>query len=71
MIYILYFIKLHNKPTPISSFPKEKTEGLPWQCLGLRASTARGTGSIPGWGTKIPQAVCHGQEKKRERENRG
>ena len=28
------------------------------QWLGLRASTAGGTGSIPGQGTKIPQAVC-------------
>ena len=23
----------------------------------------RGLGSIPGWGTKIPQAVQHGQKK--------
>ena len=27
------------------------------QWLGLRASTAEGLGSIPGRGTKIPQAV--------------
>ena len=25
------------------------------QWLGLRALTAKGTGSISGWGTKIPQ----------------
>ena len=36
------------------------------QWLGLRASTAGGTGSIPGPGTKIPHAM---QKKKREREN--
>ena len=32
------------------------------QWLGLRAFTARGTGSSPGWGTKILQAVWHGQK---------
>ena len=25
--------------------------------LGLRAFTAKGLGSIPGWGTKIPKAA--------------
>ena len=25
-----------------------------------------GPGSIPGWGTKIPQATGHGQKKKKE-----
>ena len=34
------------------------------QRLRLRASTAGGTGSIPGWGTKIPHAVLCGQKKK-------
>ena len=28
------------------------------QWLGLRAFTAVVLGSIPGWGIKIPQAVC-------------
>ena len=49
-------------------FPSENTQplGIPWQSsgLGLGAFTARGPGSIPGWGTKIPQAVRHGQKKK-------
>ena len=27
------------------------------QWLGLHAFTAKGPSSIPGWGTKIPQAV--------------
>ena len=31
------------------------------QWLGLLTFTAEGTGSIPGWGTKIPQAVRPGQ----------
>ena len=34
------------------------------QWLRLCASTAGGVGSIPGWGTKIPHAVCHGQTMK-------
>ena len=34
------------------------------QWLGLRASTAEGTGSILGWETKILYAVQHGQNKK-------
>ena len=35
------------------------------QWLGLRASTARGSGSIPGWETKIPQAAQCSQKKKK------
>ena len=35
------------------------------QWLGLRAPTAGGPSSIPGWGTKIPQAAQRGQKKKR------
>ena len=34
------------------------------QWLRLCASNARGTGSIPGWGTKIPHAAWHGQKIK-------
>ena len=37
------------------------------QWLGLRAFTAEGPHSIPGRGTKIPQAVWHGQQKKMKR----
>ena len=36
------------------------------QCSGLLASTAGGTGLIPGWGTKILQATKHGQKKKKD-----
>ena len=34
------------------------------QWLRLRAFTAEGLGSIPGWGTKIPQAMWCGQKNK-------
>ena len=34
------------------------------QWLGLHAFTAKGAGSIPGRGTKIPQAAQNGQKKK-------
>ena len=36
------------------------------QWLELQALTAEGLGSIPGRGTKIPQAVWHGQKKKKK-----
>ena len=35
------------------------------QRIGLRASAAGGTGSIPGWGTEIPHATWCGQKKKK------
>jgi len=38
------------------------------QWLGLCAFTAEGLGSIPGWGSEIPQAARHG--KKTSKENR-
>ena len=34
--------------------------------LGLLAFTAEDMGSIPGRGTKIPQAAWYGQERKRK-----
>ena len=34
------------------------------QWLRVHASTVGGTGSIPGWGTKIPHAAGHSQKKK-------
>ena len=36
------------------------------QWLGLHALTAEGTDSVPGWGTKIPQAAVQPKEKKKE-----
>ena len=37
------------------------------QWLGLHAFTAEGTGSVPGWGTKIPQAVWCSQKKEKRK----
>ena len=34
------------------------------QWLGFSAFTAEGLGSIPGWGTEIPQAVWRGLKRK-------
>ena len=43
---------------------KEKTgNSLVVQWLGRCSFTAEGAGSIPGWGTKIPQAMGCGQKK--------
>ena len=36
------------------------------QWLGLHASTAGGSGSIPGRGTKILHAAQHSQKKKKK-----
>ena len=35
--------------------------------LGLCAFTAKGTVSIPGWGTKIPQAMRRGRKLKKKK----
>ena len=54
-----------------SWFMKLKVElqnSLVVQWLGLRAFTAKGLGSIPRWGTKIPQAARHSQKKKKKNE---
>ena len=45
-------------------FSKKLTGEFPGgPALGLGAFTAMGPGSIPGWGTKIPQAELHSQKK--------
>ena len=40
------------------------------QWLGLHALTAEGPGSIPGQGTKIPQATGCGEKKKKNLKNK-
>ena len=50
--YIQYLVITYNGET-----------SLVVQWLRLRASTAGGMGSIPGWGTKILHAVWRGQNK--------
>ena len=37
----------------------------------IRAFTAEGPGSIPGWGTKIPQAKQRGQQQQQKKDRRG
>ena len=41
-------------------------EFLVVQWLGLHAFTAKGLGSVPGWGTKAPQPCSVGEKKKEE-----
>ena len=47
------------------TYSESPSEGIPWQSSGgpgLHAFTAEGMGSMPGWGTKFPQAVWCGQK---------
>ena len=39
------------------------------QWLRLCAPNAGGTGLIPGWGTKIPHAICHAAQPKESKIN--
>ena len=54
-----------------SSKSKNQGTSLAVQWLGLCASTAGGTGSIPGQGTKILQASQCGQNKQTNKQNQG
>ena len=56
LLQILTFLKCYQSISRILR--------LPGQSSGLRlwASNARDMGLIPGWGTKIPHVVWHGQE---------
>ena len=45
----------------LKSYRVENSRACQW--LGLGASTAEGTGSIPHWGTKIPHAVRCSQKR--------
>ena len=44
---------------------KKRNNSLAVKWLGLCALTVKGRGSIPGQGTKIPQAAQHIQERKK------
>ena len=49
---------------------KKGCEGIPWKSTGLDLALSQlqpGLGSIPGQGTKIPQAVWYGQKKPKKR----
>ena len=51
-----------------ASIKRHRVENsLAVQWLGLCASTAVGMGSLPGQGTKIPQATWHSQKKKKKK----
>ena len=52
---------------------RTRVPGIPWwssQWLGLCAFTAEGAGSIPGWGTKIPQAMAAKNTQKNKNKTR-
>ena len=55
-------------PSPSDALKAEiQGNSLAIQWLRLCTLTAEGLGSIPGQGTKIPQAMRHGQKKKKKR----
>ena len=80
MFYSSFFFKVYSyfvtlfffltKPNTLSVKPKYKihTPGTSWwsQWLRLCASTARGTGLIPGQGTKISHAECDKKNLKKK-----
>ena len=56
-------LKAKNTSFPVSQFCPGHSLAVHW--LGFCALTAEDLGSIPGQGTKIPQASQHGQRKKK------
>ena len=69
-MYILYK-KLKRKYKIFLRIKKNVTgNSLGVQWLGLHAVTAKGPGSIPGQGTKIPHATWCGQKKNRLRKKK-
>ena len=58
------FLKLRFQHGPGLPLKNELRTSLAVWWLRLRASTAGGAGSIPGWGTKILHAVWCRQKKK-------
>ena len=51
---------------------KKKSKGVPWWPSGQdsKVFTAEGSGSVPGRGTEIPQAVWCGQKKKKKKKKK-
>ena len=58
------FLSIEDKRQNSKHRSNRRGNSLAVQCLGLCAFTAEGAGSIPGWGTKIPQASRCGQKEK-------
>ena len=56
-------LKAKNTSFLVNQFCPGNSLAVQW--LGCRALTAEGPSSIPGQGTKIPQALQHGQRKKK------
>ena len=58
---------VNEKHFKLKSIFKKEKQGIPWwsRWLGHHPSTAGDTGSIPGWGTKIPKAFQCCQKKKK------
>ena len=55
-----------NQSKKIKRRKMPRGNSLAVQWLELHAFTAEGPGSIPGWGTKIPQAAQHSQKKRKK-----
>ena len=49
-----------NFPWTQEDFEERKVKPV---CIGLCTVIAKGPGSNPSWGTKIPQATWHGQKQ--------
>ena len=62
------YIVIHIQPLTVIKSKIKLGTYLAVQWLRLRTSTAGGTGSIPGPGTKIPRAAQYGQKKKKRLE---
>ena len=55
-------MRYHLTPVRMAIIKKTTGTSLVVLWLRLRASTAGGMGSIPGWGTKIPHAKQRGKK---------
>ena len=51
----LFSLDLQNRKEPKYKDKEREGNSLVVQWLGLHAFSGKGTGSIPGWGTKISQ----------------
>ena len=63
-----HYLRISYKPSEFKY--QEFGKSLVVQWLGLHASTAGGTDSIPGCGTKIPHAMQYGQKEKNKNKNK-
>ena len=60
-----------RRPLHVSAFKTQALPGVPWWSSGRHSSFyCCGPGSIPGRGTKIPQAACQGQNNNNQKETK-